>query len=60
MLKQAEEDEKKFADDFDKAKSEAQAAFQEEIAKVKTESTSNVRQQEQEIAAVKQHGHSNA
>ena len=46
LLKQAEQEQQKFSRDFDKAKDDAQAAFNEEIAKVQKQTDSDPRQQQ--------------
>ena len=56
LLKQAEEEQQKFAEDFEKAKDDAQAAFNEEIAKVKKQTESDPRQQVQEIENAREAG----
>jgi ABC-2 type transport system permease protein len=56
LLKQAEMEQQKFAQDFDKAKEDAQAAFNEEIAKVQKQTGSDPRQQQQEIAMLRKAG----
>ena len=56
LLKQAESEQQKFSQDYDKAKEEAQAAFNEEIAKVQKQTDSDPRQQQQEIAMARKAG----
>jgi ABC-2 type transport system permease protein len=56
LLKQAESEQQKFSQDYDKAKDEAQAAFNEEIAKVQKQTDSDPRQQQQEIAMARKAG----
>ncbi len=56
LLKQAEEDQLKFAADFDKAKNDAQTAFNEDIAKIRKQTTTDPRQQQQEIAVAQENG----
>ena len=56
LLKQAEQEQQKFSRDFDKAVEDAQAAFNEEIAKVQKQTESDPRQQQVEIALARQAG----